>query len=68
MSNPDDPHAWLEKVEADLLSIENNLVAQRIPWSIVGFHAQQAVEKALKALLVSTGDTVPRTHDLGLLL
>lgn len=65
MSNPDDPNAWLEKVDADLLAIENNLVAPRIPWSVVAFHAQQAAEKVLKAFLVSTGDTVPRTHDLG---
>jgi HEPN domain-containing protein len=32
------------------------------------FHAQQAVEKILKAFLVSRGATVPRTHNLVALL
>lgn len=31
---------------------------------IVGFHAQQAVEKLLKAMLVFDGVRVRRTHDL----
>jgi hypothetical protein len=35
---------------------------------IVGFHAQQAVEKALKVALVLAGVDFPRTHDLGFLL
>lgn len=36
--------------------------------SVVGFHAQQAVEKALKAVLAARGDDFPWTHDLRLLL
>lgn len=32
------------------------------------FHAQQAAEKALKAILVAHGATVPRTHNLRTLL
>lgn len=32
--------------------------------AIVGFHAQQATEKALKAVLASRGDNFPWTHDL----
>lgn len=35
---------------------------------IFGFHAQQAVEKALKAWLALLGVECPRTHDLSLLL
>src|SRR4051794_15876126 len=34
----------------------------------LGFHAQQAVEKALKAVLAARGDDFPWTHDLQLLL
>lgn len=34
---------------------------------VVGFHAQQAVEKALKAVLALRGLEIPRTHDLVLL-
>lgn len=32
--------------------------------AIVGFHAQQAVEKALKSVLAASGDDFPWTHDL----
>lgn len=31
---------------------------------LVGFHAQQAVEKAAKAVLVLAGVEIPRTHDI----
>lgn len=36
--------------------------------AILGFHAQQAVEKALKALLVDRGWELRRTHDLQFLI
>lgn len=35
---------------------------------IFGFHAQQAVEKTLKAWLALCGVAYPRTHDISLLL
>ncbi len=56
--------AWVLKAEHDLLNIENNLAAQKIPWDTVGFHAQQCVEKYLKALLISRQIDPPRIHDL----
>jgi HEPN domain-containing protein len=34
----------------------------------VGFHAQQAVEKALKAAIASRDQDFPFTHDIGLLI
>ncbi|MCX5676829.1 MAG: HEPN domain-containing protein [Planctomycetota bacterium] len=37
------------------------------PWTL-GFHAQQAVEKALKAILCAQGVEYPMTHDLQRLL
>ena len=36
--------------------------------SILGFHAQQVVEKALKAALFKHGVHVPRTHNIAQLL
>lgn len=36
--------------------------------SSIGFHAQQAVEKAMKAVLAARGVDFPWTHDLRLLL
>ena len=38
------------------------------PLNLVGFHVQQAIEKALKALLVARQIEFPRTHDLARLL
>jgi len=35
---------------------------------VVGFHAQQAVEKAIKAALFLRGIDFPKTHDLDFLL
>lgn len=36
--------------------------------ALIGFHAQQAVEKALKAVLAASGDDYPWTHDVQVLL
>lgn len=47
------------RVLADDTDIEDN---------IVGFHAQQTVEKALKGALVLAGVELPRTHDLAVLV
>jgi HEPN domain-containing protein len=38
------------------------------PDEIVGFHFQQAIEKALKAWLAYLGADYPKTHDISLLL
>jgi len=60
--------AWVAKAESDLLNIENNLASNEVPWDTVCFHAQQAAEKLLKAVIVRDGDRLPRTHDLIALL
>jgi len=59
-----DPKVWLRKAESDLLNIRNNLGSAEVPWDTVCFHAQQAVEKLLKAFLVANGKPAPREHDL----
>lgn len=68
MSRTTDPAAGVEKADHDLLNIRNNLLAARVPWDTVCFHAQQAGEKFLKAYLVARGVTPERTHDLVKLL
>lgn len=56
---------WLASAEADLKAAEHLLALQDDePFSIICFHAQQAAEKYLKAVLVWGGQDVPRTHDL----
>ena len=59
---------WVEKAEHDLLNIENNLAASQVPWDTVCFHAQQCVEKYLKAILTLRGVDFPKSHDLTELL
>jgi len=59
---------WLAKADNDLLNIQNNLASRDIPWDTMCFHAQQAAERTLKALIVHDGGTPNRTHDLVALL
>ena len=42
--------------------------AREVSDAIVGFHAQQAVEKALKAALAASGAEFPFTHNLAVLM
>ena len=56
-------NGWLAKAESDLSAARWMLEGQG-PYDTVCFHAQQAVEKALKALLALRGQPIPRTHDL----
>ena len=43
-------------------------MAADAPIESIGFHLQQAAEKALKAWLAALGETYPLTHNLGTLL
>jgi HEPN domain-containing protein/predicted nucleotidyltransferase len=61
-------HDWIERAEQDLLDIENNLAGKQVAWATIGFHAQQAAEKFLKALLIGRRIRPPRTHNLGALV
>jgi HEPN domain-containing protein len=67
-SEPDLPGDLLALAREDLASAEALYRAERVSDSPVGFHAQQAVEKALKAAIASRGQEFPFTHDLGLLM
>jgi HEPN domain-containing protein len=60
---------WVVKAEGDGRTALRELATEREPnWDAVCFHAQQAVEKYLKALLIREGRGFPRTHDLRFLL
>jgi HEPN domain-containing protein len=57
-------HLLLRKANADLAATRA-LAADADPHDeAIGFHAQQAVEKALKAVLAFSRVPSPRTHDL----
>jgi HEPN domain-containing protein len=68
MNAPDDPSgaaiSWLEMACGDLATAEAAQKEWRVPARNVAFHAQQAVEKAIKAALVLEGRAAPRSHDL----
>jgi HEPN domain-containing protein len=56
---------WLAKAENDLLTAVHTLtLGADSPTDTVCFHAQQCVEKYLKALLVLQATPFPRTHDI----
>jgi len=58
----------LRKALEDLDVLEVLAKARKPVQAAIGFHAQQAVEKSLKAVLANRGLTYPRTHDLKVLL
>src|SRR5215472_7967673 len=53
---------WLAKADGDI-SGARTLLASGQP-DLAAFHVQQALEKALKALLVAAAQDVRRTHDI----
>lgn len=56
---------WVAKAENDLLACTILLKSgSKSPTEIVCFHAQQCVEKYLKAYLVQQGTDFPKTHDI----
>lgn len=58
----------LRRAESDLRACSTLADDQTMDDAVVGFHAQQAVEKAIKVALVLHGVDFPRTHDLDFLL
>lgn len=60
--------AWLQRAGRDLLVVERALAAAPVLCDAAAYHAHQAAEKALKAVLALHDQPVPRTHDLVALL
>lgn len=58
----------LRKAASDLAAARLLTDSAEVADEAIGFHAQQAAEKALKAVLVADGIEIPRTHDLDYLL
>jgi len=56
---------WIAKAESDLKAAVYMLeMDDECPADTVGFHAQQCVEKYLKAFLVLKEIDFPKTHDI----
>lgn len=65
MKTPDEhARSLFQKAENDLIAA-NAVIATGKALDTVCFHAQQAVEKCLKAMLASRGISYPWRHDLG---
>jgi len=68
MTDREDAKRILNLAKVDLKAIRNMLEPLLFEDSVFGFHAQQAVEKALKSWLSLLGISYPKTHDLRLLM
>ncbi len=60
----DDPLEWAKYAEQDWQLAASLIRRKRPPLTAICFHAQQSAEKYLKALLLSTSSSFPKTHDL----
>ena len=58
---------WLRHAKSDLV-LAGMRKTKRLMYEHLCFHAQQAAEKAIKAVLVHNGVRIPRSHDLTYLL
>ena len=63
---PDDPREWLNRARSNLSKAANR--SPGVYLEDLSFDAQQAAEKAIKAVLLARGIDFPYVHDLGLLL
>lgn len=68
MNDIDHARDLLRMARADLKALAGMGDPEIFIDAIFGFHAQQAIEKGLKAWLTALGATYPKTHDLNLLL
>lgn len=68
MSDLEAARAMFANGVADFTALEHMLDEGAFSDEIFGFHAQQAVEKMLKAWICALGEEYPRTHDLGYLV
>ncbi|MFO0967315.1 MAG: HEPN domain-containing protein [Gemmataceae bacterium] len=59
---------WVKKADKDFIVAREAAASETPLHDAVCFHCQQCAEKYLKALLVEHSLSVPKTHDLDLLL
>ena len=65
---PDDPREWLNRAKSNLAKAQGIPEASEIYLEDLCFDAQQAAEKAVKAVLICLGTRFPYVHDLAQLL
>ena len=63
---PDDPREWMNRARSNLAMAKSEV--EGVYLEDLCFHAQQAAEKAIKALLIKMGVEFPYIHDIAQLL
>jgi HEPN domain-containing protein len=66
LRQPDDPAEWLNRAKSSLALARHQ--APDIDYEDLCFQAQQAAEKAIKAIFISKSVIFPYTHDISHLL
>lgn len=67
-SNKDHALQMLEMAKRDHQALAHMLDAESFSEEIFGFHAQQSIEKSLKAWIAGRGLTYPKSHDVSALI
>lgn len=67
-SDRDHALALFEMASGDHAALTHMLDRKSFSEEVFGFHAQQAIEKALKAWIAKLGLTYPKSHDLSVLV
>ena len=65
---PDDPREWINRARSNLVQAQAILPGVYLQVEDLCFDAQQAAEKAIKAVLIARGAVFPPIHDLAGLL
>src|SRR5438552_1666072 len=65
---PDNPGEWLNRARSSLAKARGGAAFPEVYLEDLCFDAQQAAEKAIKAVLLHLGVRFPYVHDLALLL
>ncbi len=58
---------WLKSAYSDILLVKK-IINDELLTHLAAFHSQQAIEKAIKALMLYNGDETPKIHKLQTLI
>jgi HEPN domain-containing protein len=64
LRDPTDPREWLRRSRSNLARARAGLPTPEVLYEDLAFDAQQAAEKAIKAVLLSKAVAFPKTHAL----
>ena len=67
MTDPTSPESWLKSAKSDLI-LAKIPRPEGVFYEHLCYHAQQAVEKSLKGVLIRVGHKYPPTHNLQVLV